>query len=208
MYGGVDLSRFRYIPRKLPKKGPIRFLAVGRFVSKKGFDDLIDAFAILRKKYKNVHLTLIGEGESLSIYRRKIRKYRLQNHVHIKPWVNYHRIQNEYYRAHIFCAPSKTDSSGNQEGIPNTLKEAMATGMPCIATSHAGIPEIMKNGKTGVLVQEGNIKQLSNAMKTMISKPKSWKQFGLSARLKIVKDFNLVIQLSKQKSYYDQLLIK
>ncbi|MGC5325515.1 glycosyltransferase [Brevibacillus sp. SYSU BS000544] len=208
LYGGVDLSRFKFTPRKFPKDRPVRFLAVGRFVNKKGFEDLIDAFAILQKNHKNTELTLIGEGERLKKYQRKIAKYGLNDQVHIIPWVNYQKIQDAYFEADIFCAPSRTDKDGNQEGIPNTLKEAMATGMPCIATKHAGIPEIMKSKVSGLLVPEQNVNRLAKAMKAIIEHPEKWERYSVNARKKIVKSFNLTKQLAKQKGYYDELLKK
>lgn len=206
MYGGVDLSRFHYVPRQLPKQGPVRFLAVGRFVEKKGFGYLIDAFALVKKKHENIKLVLIGQGECEKEYRKKISKYGLKKDVQMVSWVDYRKIQQEYHRAHIFCAPSCTDREGNQEGIPNTLKEAMATGMPSIATNHAGIKEIMSNGVTGLLVPERNVQKLAKSMKNMLKHPEHWKSWGYHARRKIEKNFNLSKQLAKQKSYYDQVL--
>jgi len=206
MYGGVDLSRFQCTPRTFPKDGPVHFLAVGRFVEKKGFGDLIDAFSKVHAKYGNTRLTLIGQGEYEQKYRKKIKKHGLEKQVKLVSWVDYQKIQQVYQNAHIFCAPSCIDKEGNEEGIPNTLKEAMATGMPCIATRHAGIPEIMKDGVTGLLVKERNKKELAAAMERMLQSPQKWQEWGLQARKRIEAKFNQKKQLQKQKEFYDRLL--
>ncbi|MEF2247767.1 glycosyltransferase [Paenibacillus sp. IITD108] len=206
LYGGLDLDRFEYRARKFDANKTIRFLAVGRFVEKKGFTDLLHAFAEVKKYYSNIKLTLIGKGPLESEYRKLIKKYSLQKNVEIIPWVNYKTIQEQYYRAHIFCAPSCTDKNGNQEGIPNTLKEAMATGLPVISTTHAGIPELVTDRVSGLLVPEGAISKLTDAMLWLIGHPERWEDFGTKAREKINTDFNLKIQLQKQKQFYEEIL--
>ncbi len=205
LYGGVDVDRFKFKPRKMPANGKVHFIGVGRFVPKKGFDILIEAFAVLKKEYPKIKLTLIGEGDLKNRYYQLILKNELTG-VKIRSWVDYQKIQKQLYQSHIFCAPSFTERSGNQEGIPNTLKEAMATGMPVISTYHAGIPELVQHGKSGLLVKERSVEELANAMKWLIEHPETWSQFGENARKKIEIDFNQRKQLQKQKMYYDQLL--
>ncbi|MBP1990984.1 glycosyltransferase [Paenibacillus eucommiae] len=206
LYGGVDLDRFKSRSRKVSGKEKIRFLAIGRFVEKKGFGDLIRAFADVKKRHSNIKLTLVGQGPSEAEYRKLIKKLQLGSSVQIIPWVNYRKIQDKYYRSHVFCAPSCTSKDGNQEGIPNTLKEAMATGMPVISTTHAGIPELVKNKISGLLVPERSVNQLAKAMNWLINNPKSWAKLGENARKKVESDFNMALQLKKQKKYYDEIL--
>lgn len=206
LYGGVNLAKFRYWPRTKPDQGPIRLLAVGRFVPKKGFADLLHAFAWVKKQNKNIKLTLIGTGPCEEDYRKWIHKYGLQRDVEIVPWTDYKQMPNEYHRSHIFCAPSCTDNEGNQEGIPNTLKEAMATGMPVISTVHAGIPELVENGRSGLLVPEESSEQLAKAMIWLVEHPEIWEGIGKEARQKIERDFNLEKQLEKQKRFYNEIL--
>jgi len=206
LYGGVNLDRFQYRARQLKENKKIRFLAVGRFVEKKGFSHLISAFAAVKKQHSNVVLTLIGKGPCEDEYRKLIRKHGLGGSVKIVSWASYKTIHKKYYRSHIFCAPSCTDQNGNQEGIPNTLKEAMATGMPVISTTHAGIPELVTNKVNGLLVPEGSVSSLAKAMNWMIQHPERWETLGENARKKIEKDFNLTLQLKKQKGFYDEVL--
>jgi len=208
LYGGVDLSRFNYRPREWAPGKKIRILAIGRFVEKKGFEDLIRAFAQVRKEHDNVKLELIGQGPLEAAYRRLILKLGIEDSVKLVPWVDYRAIHQKYDRSHIFCAPSVTDAEGNQEGIPNTLKEAMATGMPVVSTVHAGIPELVDNGVSGLLVPERSVTKLASALNDMVEHPDRWDAFGKQARGKIERDFNLKEQLLKQKRFYDEMIAK
>lgn len=206
MYGGVDVHRFKCRPRKLMPEKKVRFLAIGRFVEKKGFSELIQAFAKVKKQKKKVKLTLIGQGPCDKEYRKLIKRLKLGSSVQLIPWVDYRSIHDKYHSSHIFCAPSCTDRSGNQEGIPNTLKEAMATGMPVIATNHAGIPELVDHKVSGLLVPEKSVAKLAKAMGWLADHPGTWEGFGRQARNKIETHFNMKRQLEKQKEYYDELL--
>ncbi|TLS53471.1 colanic acid biosynthesis glycosyltransferase WcaL [Paenibacillus antri] len=206
LYGGVDLSRFEFRPRYVQDGKKIRFLAVGRFVEKKGFDDLIRAFAEVKKRREKAKLVLVGQGPCEAQYRRLISRLGLEGSVKIKGWVDYRGIQEMYYRSHVFCAPSVTDRDGNQEGIPNTLKEAMATGMPVVSTMHAGIPELVDSSKSGLLVPERSPAKLAEAMIWLAEHPERWKELGGNARKKVETDFNLSVQLRKQKAYYDEVV--
>lgn len=206
LYGGVDLSRFAFKPRTVKAHKKIRILAVGRFVEKKGFDDLIRAFAVVRKSNPRVRLTLIGQGPCKSAYRKLIKKLGLKDSVKMIPWVDYQGIHKKYYQSHIFCAPSCTDAEGNQEGIPNTLKEAMATGMPVVSTYHAGIPELIDHRTSGLLVAERSVPELAKALNELIAHPERWRSLGEQARKKIEKKFNLKTQLKKQAEFYDEVI--
>jgi colanic acid/amylovoran biosynthesis glycosyltransferase len=74
------------------------------------------------------------------------------------------QLREIYYGSHIFLHPSETGSDGNQEGIPNSMLEAMATGLPVFATEHGGIPEAIENGISGILVPERDYEALSKAL--------------------------------------------
>ena len=206
LYGGVDLSRFDFRPRSIEDGKKVKFLAIGRFVEKKGFDDLIRAFAEVKRRRDAAKLVIIGQGPCESTYRKLIERLSLRGSVKLVPWVDYRDIHERYLRSHIFVAPSVTDASGNQEGIPNTLKEAMATGMPVVATKHAGIPELVEPGTSGLLVPERDAARLAEAMLWLAEHPESWGAYGAEARRKIERDFNVRSQLEKQRQYYDEVI--
>lgn len=108
--------------------------------------------------------------------------------------------------ADIFCAASLEAADGDVEGIPNTLKEAMAIGVPVISTNHAGIPELITNNKEGVLVQENSVDELADALEIMLTNREIWETYTVAARQKVEQKFNLAQQLQQQAEFYDELV--
>src|SRR5436853_4594425 len=92
------------------------------------------------------------------------RKLKIDDRVSLPGFVTPVKLREIYYASHIFLHPSETGSDGNQEGIPNAMLEAMATGLPVFATDHGGIPEAIENGVSGVLVPERDHEALSHAL--------------------------------------------
>lgn len=206
---GIDLNKFKFKKRN-PKK-IIRFLSVCRFIEKKGLPYLLEAFSKLKKEYDNIELVILGkriEYESLILGRnlkKYIKKNKLTDCVTIKRWVDYDKIQEEYYDSDIFVLPSIISHDGNKEGIPNSLKEAMATGMPVISTYHSGIPELIEDGKNGFLVKEKDTEGLYDKMKFLVKNPLIWGRVGLLARRTIENEFNLEEQNKKLECIYSNL---
>lgn len=206
-YGGVDLNLFEYRPRSMPVSGPIRFLSVGRFVEKKGFHYLVKAFAKVHQSYPNTELKIIGRpGSNSKRVEQIIKRNKLQNCVTIHNSMDHHQIVREMHQAHIFCLPSIKAKNGDEEGIPNVLKEAMATGAPVISTKHAGIPELIRNKKEGLLVKERDVQQLAEAMKRLAREPWTWRGYGYQARKRVEEKFNLHRQLSFQAKLYKKVI--
>jgi glycosyltransferase involved in cell wall biosynthesis len=92
------------------------------------------------------------------------RKLKIDDRVALPGFVPPEKLREIYYASHIFLHPSETGSDGNQEGIPNSMLEAMATGLPVFATDHGGIPEAIENGVSGILVPERDYEALSHAL--------------------------------------------
>ena len=109
-------------------------------------------------------------------------------------------------KADLFVAASMEATNGDVEGIPNTVKEAMATGIPVISTTHAGIPELVTNNKDGILVKEGNANQLVEAIEFMVENRSLWESYALNAREKVERKFDKKKQLAEQAQIYNELL--
>ncbi|MYL83931.1 glycosyltransferase [Desulfovibrio aerotolerans] len=145
---------------------PYRLLAVGRFCRTKGFDVLIDACAILARRNFPFQLTLVGSGLPwpTALIRRRIRIHGLRARVFLPGFVSHDRMSELYAAADIFVMPSVVHASGDRDGIPNVIMEALAHRIPVVATDVSGIPEVIEDGVTGRLVAQRDPEALAEAI--------------------------------------------
>lgn len=161
---GIPLHEFSFRERDFPENGEWRFLQASRLVQKKGIATTLHAFTDFLQHYPRATLTIAGEGPMLAELKELTRKLKIADRVVLPGFVPERELREIYYASHIFLHPSETGSDGNQEGIPNSMLEAMATGLPVFATNHGGIPEAIENGKSGVLAPERDHEALSHAL--------------------------------------------
>lgn len=204
LYGGVDLSQFKYRTPNIG--GSQNILSIGRLVEKKGHHILMQAFRKIKDKFPNATLTIIGTGEMEEYLKSLANQLNLGNSFRLVNHLPKDKVREYLTHADLFCAASLEASNGDVEGIPNTLKEAMATGVPVISTNHAGIPELISPNKDGILVQENNPDQLAHALDYMLTNRGLWPVYSLAARRKVEQYFDLNQQLRLQAKYYDELL--
>lgn len=205
-HSGIDVDKFAFKPRIYPENGKIYILSVGRLVEKKGMKYLIKAFKKVSKKYPQVHLRIAGDGELRGKLKRLVKRLGLKKRVTFLGELSHDQVAKEMQKCHLFVLASVKDRNGNQEGIPNVLKEAMASGMPVVSTRHAGIPELVEDGKSGYLVPEKNSKALSKAIIKLIRHPEKWEEMGRRGREKVEKSFNVHKQTEKLEAIYRKLL--
>ncbi|TGU99099.1 colanic acid biosynthesis glycosyltransferase WcaL, partial [Mesorhizobium sp. M00.F.Ca.ET.186.01.1.1] len=151
---GIDLRKFPMLPPQPVQNGEYRLLSVGRLTEKKGMDTLIKAFVQVHEKHPRAKLIIVGDGDEKKKLRRMIKKYKLGKQVVLKGALPHQDVQRELARCHLFVIACKTARNGDQEGIPNVLMEAMASGRPVVSTYHSGIPELIEHGESGYLVPE------------------------------------------------------
>ena len=161
---GIPLEEFPFRDRAVPKNGEWQFVQAGRLIEKKGLPVTLRAFSTFLKQHPNAMLTIAGEGPLLSELQKFARELGIADRVSFTGFVSQEQLREIYYRSHIFVHPSQTGRDGNQEGIPNSMLEAMATGLPVFATEHGGIPEAIENGVSGVLVPERDDEALARAL--------------------------------------------
>jgi colanic acid/amylovoran biosynthesis glycosyltransferase len=153
---GIPLEEFPFREREFPTNGEWRFLQASRLVQKKGVATTLHAFTHFLGHYPRAILTIAGEGPMREELQELTRKLKIDNRVALPGFLPPEKLREIYYASHIFLHPSETGSDGNQEGIPNSMLEAMASGLPVFATDHGGIPEAIENGVSGILVPEGD----------------------------------------------------
>lgn len=139
-----------------PLDSMFRLLFVGRFVEKKNPLVLVEIARVLLNEcgVSNFQFNLIGDGPLFVEVREKIERYNLRAYVTLRGSLSHAEVLEEMREAHIYVQHSVTDFDGDQEGLPNSILEAISAGLPVVSTIHSGIPEIVENGKTGFLVQE------------------------------------------------------
>jgi colanic acid/amylovoran biosynthesis glycosyltransferase len=192
---GVDTSRFVATPRTLRPGEPVKFIGIGRMVEKKGFDDALAAFDLMRSKPNSpdATLTLIGDGPLREKMMRKASRRGLSDRVTFTGLLAHVEVEKAIGEAHVFVLPSKTSKSGDMEGIPVALMEAMGTGMPVIATRHSGTPELVEHEVSGLLCDEGDRQALCANMERLATMPERWAEMGAAAANKVRADFDLNI---------------
>jgi len=161
---GIPLDEFPSRERRFPQNGEWRFVQACRLIEKKGLSGTLQAFARFLRQYPNSTLTIAGEGPLLGELQHLARELEVDQRVSFTGFVSQGQLRDIFYASHIFLHPSETGPDGNQEGIPNSMLEAMASGLPVFATQHGGIPEAIENGVSGVLVPERDPKALARAL--------------------------------------------
>src|SRR5205807_5257821 len=129
------------------------------------------AFAKFRKEFPAAKLTIAGEGPQLAELQSLARELHLAKAIGFAGFVSQEKLRELFYNAHIFLHPSETGRDGNQEGVPNSMLEAMASGLPVFATRHGGIPEAIDNGVSGVLLAERDDEALALALLAFVQDP-------------------------------------
>jgi glycosyltransferase involved in cell wall biosynthesis len=202
LYGGIELGMFPFLKRQYPSDGQIRIVSIARLVEKKGFLTLLKAFKKVNKSHPNARLIIIGTGHNEQRIKFLIRKEDLSHAIMLKGFMTPEEIVTELKHAHLFCLASETAEDGDVEGIPNALKEAMASGIPVISTKHAGIPELVQHMQSGYLVNEKKSKELAVGIQYMINHPEIWPTFAQQARRVIEERFDLEKQILEQERLY------
>lgn len=168
VYNGLELDRFPYsAPAMLDGSRPLRIAAVGRMVEKKGFFDLIAATGRLVAQGIPVEVRIAGEGALFTRVRTAIDIAGLSDVVTLLGARTQQEIRELLAWADVLAVPSIVGADGNADGLPTVLLEAMASGVPCVASTVTGIPEAIEHGVTGFLYTPGNVNELAGALATV-----------------------------------------
>ena len=169
----------------------IKLLSVGRFVDKKAPLLLIKAFAIVNDKIPESILVMAGDGPLLEDSLALVEKLRLKDKVIFKGRITPKEHQDLLQDSFMFVQHSRLAKNGDSEGTPVAILEASAAGLPVVSTKHAGIPDIILDGKTGLLSNENDNKQMAKNILNLLSNPEKAKEFGENGRAFVLKNFTL-----------------
>ena len=188
IYNGLDLERFPY---RSPRERPLRIVGVGRLVEKKGFVDLIEACAILADEGRRFTCRIVGAGEQEVELRARIAGLGLEDRVELLG----PRPQSELVRlvqgAAVLAAPCVVGADGNRDGLPTVLLEAMALGTPCVSTDVTGIPEVIRDRETGLMVPQRDPAALAGSIGRLLEEPDLRVRLADRARRLVEEEFDV-----------------
>jgi colanic acid/amylovoran biosynthesis glycosyltransferase len=201
---GTDVEKFHY--KEKNKKEKIKFLFTGRIIGLKGLEYSILAFARIKRIFQDTEFHIVGFGDRKNYLKKLIKSLNVKDIYFSKDIVSHETIKKYLHNSDIFLHTSVVDEDNRNEGVPNSLIEAMSTGMPVITTYHGGNSELVIDGYNGLVVKEKDSEAIYQKMKYIITNPNKWNEFGKNARNTILKRHNLENQTKKLNKIYDELI--
>jgi glycosyltransferase involved in cell wall biosynthesis len=202
VYNGIDLERFPgpdFEPAR-PRHGEQavvtsyhlpRIVSVGRLVAFKGFDDLLDACAVLASRRIDFICDIIGDGPMRETLQAKIEQLDLSSRVNLLGSLSQGAVSEKLRASDIFVLASTTDAQGATDVFPTVILEAMALARPVLSTRLAGIPELVVDGQTGMLAPPGDFTALAQALERLLRDPELRLRFGHGGRQRIEQHFRI-----------------
>ncbi|HEX8832951.1 MAG TPA: glycosyltransferase [Abditibacteriaceae bacterium] len=199
---GKRVQEYEYKARTSPIR---EWISVGRLMQKKGFDDCIKAFGIATEGTDAV-LRIIGEGPQEQELKSLVQELGLEHRVLFLGSLSHDKVKSALAGADAFILCSKTSRTGDREGIPTVLMEAQFMGLPCVATRHSGIPEVIPAESQKLLADEGDVGGLAACIRELMQCDNDeLKQIGIRGRELVEKSFDLATETNTLKEIYKSL---
>ena len=202
----IPLEEFPFRLRRWPRDGAWRLVQACRLIEKKGLETTLRAFAVFGARFPEATLTIAGEGPLLVRLQKLARRLGIDARVLFPGFVSQERLHTIFYSSHIFLHPSETGRDGNQEGIPNSMLEAMASGLPVFATLHGGIPEAIENRVNGVLVPERDHESLARELLGATQAPHYLERLARNATESVAQKFEQRAQVGRLEDLYLKMI--
>jgi glycosyltransferase involved in cell wall biosynthesis len=183
---GVDLERF--VPQPFPEMNVFKLLAVGRLVEKKGFHVLIDAAARVRVPFE---MEIVGEGPEEKRLKELIRVHNLESKVRLCGPKTHDDLPEAYSRSHVLVAPSIVDQTGDRDGLPNVVLEAMACGRPVIASDVGALGSAVTHEDTGLIIHPENAESIAAAIELLARRRSMLEDLGMRARARVEREYDV-----------------
>lgn len=202
----IDCSRFTPKDWTGVGIGPCKIIAVGRLVEKKGFVYAIRAVAEIVREHADLSFEIVGEGPLREALQQEIAGLGMEERIRLVGALAHQDIAERLRQADFMIAPSVRGASGDEDAPVNTLKEAMAVGLPVIASRHGGIPELVEDGRHGYLVPERDVAAIANAIRRLLGDPDDWPRMGRLGRQKILSAYDQPAIVERTIEVYRNLL--
>lgn len=203
---GIPMEGLAAVRRTPPAGGAWRLIQASRLIEKKGLHVALEAFAAFRKKYPASRLTLAGDGPLRKALGETAEKLDVAAAVDFPGFLGQKELASLYYASHIFLHPSQTTPGGDQEGVPNSMLEAMATGLPVVATRHGGIPEAVTSGEDGLLVAERDAQGVADALFQLADNAPFYEALSSRAAESVREKFEQSRSIARLEDCYRELI--
>jgi len=205
-HSAVNCKKFSFKPRRLAPGETVKIVTVCRLIEKKGLVYAIQAVERLIQKNKKIKYDIIGFGPMEKDLEKLVKRLGMQDHINLVGRASEDEVAMMLDNAHIFLLPSATATNGDEEGIPNALKEAMARGMPVISTFHSGIPELVEDGVSGFLVPERNSVMITQKLKYLVANPDIWYEMGKAGHATVNRYYEKEAVNNRLIAVFDRLM--
>ena len=190
VYNGIDVERFP-APALAAMNHVPRIISVGRLVEFKGFEHLIHACAELARRGFDFNCDIIGDGPLRDVLRLKLNSLNLSSRINLLGSLSQRAVLEKLQTADIFALASVTDAEGASDVFPTVIVEAMASARPVVSTRLAGIPELVIDGETGLLVSPADTAALTEALQKLLCDRELRVRYGCAGRARIEQHFRI-----------------
>lgn len=189
VYNGIDLERF--VPHDPPPRPPFTILCVARLIEKKGLPILIEACQHLHAHGETFRCWIVGTGVLGAQLEKLIARWRLHEQVFLLGPHTQREVLERYHSAHLFVLPCLVGADGNRDGLPVSIVEALACGLPVVTTPITGIPEVVRHQHNGLLVPDQDPQALAHAIESLIHNHQLYRHLQSNARASMATTFDL-----------------
>ena len=203
---GIPLESFPFAERQPAPDGAWHLVQASRLIEKKGVSDTLQAFAVFRKSHPASRLTIAGDGPLLEDLQRLAGELGIEQAVHFAGFQSQAQLADLFASAHLFIHPSRLTSKQDQEGVPNSMLEAMSSGLPVVATLHGGIPEAVENGRDGLLTPENDPAALATSLATIAGSPDLFRTFSANAAASVRAKYEHSAAIRLLEGFYSELI--
>ena len=203
---GIPLDKFPFHERTAPAHGAWHLVQACRLIEKKGLPVTLEAFAGFAARHPSARLTIAGVGPMRSALGQQAAALGVADRVRFAGFLDEAALRVLFHEAHIFLHPSQITADHNQEGVPNSMLEAMATGLPVLATRHGGIPEAVDHGRTGLLAAERDAAELLDHLLALTGSPDRWAAMGRDASASVRREFDQTASIRRLEDAYFEAL--
>ena len=203
---GIPLTQIAFTKRDAPPDGAWRCVQACRLIAKKGLHTSIRAFAEFAQQYPKARFVIAGDGPLEGELKALSDSLGLSDRIEFAGFLPEEKLRALYADSHLFLHPSQMGEDGDQEGVPNSMLEAMASGLPPAATLHGGIPEAVEHGVSGLLTPEGEASALAGSLFTFASNPSRYAGMSAAAAAQAAAKFDLRAQTHVLEECYREAI--